>query len=151
MFNNFSPKNATLTTPKNMVEHEEPQMTPQYGSHALHAGLTRPHARTRMHTPTLPRTYMHAHTHTHTDQYVILIANNDSRTLLNVPLYVHCLSCSTYTSIEFSERYNIRDRLTYVYGTVLQSYRKGKAKVPSEKWVPATIRILQMPYGPVWN
>ena len=66
MFNNFFPKIATLTIPKNMVEHEGPQMTPQYGSYALHAGLTRPHARTRMHTPTPPRTYMHARARTHT-------------------------------------------------------------------------------------
>ena len=61
---------------KNIVETEGPQMTSQYGAYALHAGLARPHAHMRMHTPTRPGTHMHARTrkHAHTDQYVILIA-----------------------------------------------------------------------------
>ena len=46
-----------------MVDTEGPQMTSQHGAHALHAGLGRLHALTRMHTPTRPDTYMHAHTH----------------------------------------------------------------------------------------
>ena len=50
---------------KNTVETEKPQMTSQYGLHALHAGLTRPHARMRMHTLTRSCTHMRAHTHAH--------------------------------------------------------------------------------------
>ena len=53
-----------------MVESEGPQMTSQYGAYALRAGLARLYARMRMHTPTLPDTYVHARTH----QYVIIIA-----------------------------------------------------------------------------
>ena len=51
---------------KNMVETEGRRMTSQYGAHTLHAGLARLHALMRMHTPTRPRTRMHALTHTHT-------------------------------------------------------------------------------------
>ena len=35
----------------------------QHGAYATHAGLARLHARTRMHTPTLLGTHMHARTH----------------------------------------------------------------------------------------
>jgi hypothetical protein len=61
---------------QNVVETEGPQMTPQYGAHALRAGLARLYARMRMHTPTRPGTLTKARTrkHAHTDQYVILIA-----------------------------------------------------------------------------
>jgi hypothetical protein len=38
-------------------------MTSQYGAYALHAGLARPYALIRMHTPTWPGTNMHARTH----------------------------------------------------------------------------------------
>ena len=58
--------------PKNLVENEGPQMTSQYG--ALHAGLARLHACTRLLTLTLPSTHMHARTHAYRDQYVVLIA-----------------------------------------------------------------------------
>jgi hypothetical protein len=51
-------------------------MTSQYGAYALRAGLARLYARMRMHTPTYPRTHMHAGTrnHAHTGQSVILVA-----------------------------------------------------------------------------
>jgi hypothetical protein len=48
---------------KNIVETEGPQMTLQYGAHALRDGLARLHSRMRMHTPTRPGTHMHARTH----------------------------------------------------------------------------------------
>jgi hypothetical protein len=41
-------------------------MTSQYGAYALHAGEARLHARTGMHTPTLPGTHMYAGMHTET-------------------------------------------------------------------------------------
>jgi hypothetical protein len=44
---------------KNIVEPEGPQMTPEYGAYKLHAGIARLHARTRMHTPTLPDVCAH--------------------------------------------------------------------------------------------
>jgi hypothetical protein len=61
---------------KNSVETEGPQMTTQYGTYALRAGVARLYARMRTHTPTRSVTHMHARTrkHAHTDQYIILIA-----------------------------------------------------------------------------
>jgi hypothetical protein len=53
---------------KNMVEPERPQMTPQYGTCALHAGKARLHARTRMHTPTRRGMHMHARMLTQTSK-----------------------------------------------------------------------------------
>ena len=60
---------------RNIVVTDGPQIS-QYGAYALRAGLVRPHARMRMHTPTHRVTHVHARTlkHAHTDQYVILIA-----------------------------------------------------------------------------
>ena len=78
-----------------MVETEGPQMTSQYGAFALHAGLARLQARICKNTPTRPGIQMNAHTRTHarTDQYLLLFhGNNDSRTRVNVTLFVHCLS-----------------------------------------------------------
>jgi hypothetical protein len=49
--------------PKNMVETKGLQMTSQYGAYALHAGLARLDARTRLHTPMRPSTHTHARTH----------------------------------------------------------------------------------------
>jgi hypothetical protein len=51
-------------------------MTSQYGAYALRGVLARLYAGMRMHTPTRPRTHMHARkrNHAHTDQYVIVIA-----------------------------------------------------------------------------
>ena len=40
-------------------------MTSQYGVYALYAGLTRLHARIRMHTPTRQGIHMQARTHAH--------------------------------------------------------------------------------------
>jgi hypothetical protein len=45
---------------KNMVETEGPQMMSQYGTHALHVGIARLHARMCIHTPMHPGTHMHA-------------------------------------------------------------------------------------------
>jgi hypothetical protein len=53
---------------KNPAETEGPQMTSQYGAHALHTGLARLHALKRMQTPTRPVTRTHARASTHTDQ-----------------------------------------------------------------------------------
>jgi hypothetical protein len=66
---------------ENLVETEGLHMTSQYGAYALHAGLTRLHARMRMHTPTRPIT----HTHAHTEQYVILIAFPRQQWFANEP------------------------------------------------------------------
>ena len=72
-------------------------MTSQYGSCALRAGLARLYASMRMHTPTRPRTHMHARSrkHAHTDQYVILIACPQQqwfrkRTLMLRYTYIAC-------------------------------------------------------------
>jgi hypothetical protein len=55
------------------------------------------HAHARRHTHTHPRIRPHARAHAriHTNmQYLLLLhGKNDSRTRLNVTLYVHCLSC----------------------------------------------------------
>jgi hypothetical protein len=51
---------------KNLAETEGPQMTPQHGAYALHAGLARLHELVRMHTPTRPDAHMHACTNTPT-------------------------------------------------------------------------------------
>ena len=60
MFNNFFSEIAPFIIPKNAVETEWPQMTSQYGAHALHAGLARHgHA----HAPWYPHAGTHAHTH----------------------------------------------------------------------------------------
>ena len=61
---------------KNIVETVGPQMTLQYGAYALRAVLARLYAHMRMHTPTRPRTHMHARkcNHARTDQSVIVIA-----------------------------------------------------------------------------
>ena len=45
---------------KNMVEIEGPQMTSQYGSYVLYAGLAKLHACVRMHIPMCLGTHMHA-------------------------------------------------------------------------------------------
>jgi hypothetical protein len=78
MLNNFFFENRTVyeIMSKNVLETEVPQMTSQYGAHALRAGLGRLHARMGTHTPTSPVTHMHARAgkYAHTDQYVILIA-----------------------------------------------------------------------------
>jgi hypothetical protein len=71
MSNNFfSFENRTVykIMSKNVGETEGPQMTSQYGAYALRDGLTRLHARMRMHTPTRPGTHMHSRTRMHTDQ-----------------------------------------------------------------------------------
>jgi hypothetical protein len=49
MFNNFFPENRAVyvTMSKNVVQTKGPQMTLQYGTYALHAGLVRLHGRTR--------------------------------------------------------------------------------------------------------
>ena len=45
MFNNFFFENGAVyeIMSKNIVEPEEPQMTSQYGAHALHAGYAKQH------------------------------------------------------------------------------------------------------------
>jgi hypothetical protein len=65
-------------------------MTSQYGAYALHAGLSRLHALTRMHTPTRPVTHMRTRTlkHAHTDQYAILIAFPQQRFAIASQCYV---------------------------------------------------------------
>jgi hypothetical protein len=50
---------------KNVVKTAGPQMTSQYGTYALRAGLERLHACVRMHSFTCPGTMC---THAHTDQ-----------------------------------------------------------------------------------
>ena len=45
---------------KNEVETDGPQMTSQYGTYALHAGLATLHARMRMHISMRPGTHIHA-------------------------------------------------------------------------------------------
>jgi hypothetical protein len=96
----FFLENCTIyeTMSKNMVEPEEPQMTSQYGTYALRTRLARLHELIRMQTPTRPGTHArtHACTHRQTRNTFFFYSNNDSRKLLNVTLYVHCLSCSTY-------------------------------------------------------
>ena len=64
-------------------------MTSQYGAYALHAGLARLYARTRMQTPTRPGTHMHtrARKHAQTDQYVILLLFHSNNGFANTP---HC-------------------------------------------------------------
>jgi hypothetical protein len=97
----FFSENRTVyeIIPKNVVETEGPQMTSQYGAYALHAGIARLHACMRMYTPTRPGTYTHSRTHAHAytqiNMYYLLLfhGNNDSRTRLDVMLYVHCVSC----------------------------------------------------------
>ena len=61
MFNNLFSENRTVyeKISKNMAETEGPQMTSQYGSYELNAGLARLHA--RAHAPE------HAHARTHTN------------------------------------------------------------------------------------
>ena len=68
-------------------------MTSQYGEYALHAGLVRLYAHTRMHTPTRPDTQMHARTrkHAHTGQYVIQLFHSNNG-FVNAP-QCYCLSC----------------------------------------------------------
>jgi hypothetical protein len=94
MFSNFS-ENRTVyeIVSKNVVEPEGLQMTSQYGTYPLHAGLERRYILIRTHMPTPPDTHMHARKHTH--KYVILIAFTTatmvSRTRLIVTLYVHCI------------------------------------------------------------
>jgi hypothetical protein len=80
--------------PKNMAETEKPQMTSQHGTYALHAGLARLHALTRMHTPMRPGTHMHARMNTQANKSYFLLfhGNNDSQKGLSVTL--HCSSCS---------------------------------------------------------
>jgi hypothetical protein len=51
---------------KHVVEPEEPKVTSQYDAYALRARLARLYARMRMHTPTRPRTHMHARASMHT-------------------------------------------------------------------------------------
>jgi hypothetical protein len=50
---------------KNTVETEGPQMTSQYGTYALHAGLVRLHACMRMHAPTRSCTHIQSRKHAH--------------------------------------------------------------------------------------
>ena len=57
---------------KNMVEPQGPQITSQYGTDALRAGLARLYARMRTHTPTIPGTSTQAGARTH--KYVTLTA-----------------------------------------------------------------------------
>jgi hypothetical protein len=73
----FFPENRTVyEMSKNVVDTEGPEMTSEHGAYALHAGLARPYARMRVHTPMRPGNDMHArrHEHAHTDQCVILLA-----------------------------------------------------------------------------
>jgi hypothetical protein len=72
MLNNFFfPEDCTVCEimSKNLLETEGPQITSQYGAYALHAGVSRLHALTRVHSPARPGTHMHAckRTHAHTD------------------------------------------------------------------------------------
>jgi hypothetical protein len=62
-------------------------MTPQYGAYALHAGLARLYARTRMHTPTRPGAHMHtrARKHARTYQYVTLLLFHSNNDFANTP------------------------------------------------------------------
>ena len=57
---------------KNVVEPEEPQMTSQYGTHALHTGQGKLHERKRMYRTTRLSIHtharMHTRTHAHTEQ-----------------------------------------------------------------------------------
>ena len=61
------------------------------------ATCTQAHAHAHVTGHTYARTRVHARTHarTHSNiQYVLLFhGNNDSRTRLNITLFVHCLSC----------------------------------------------------------
>jgi hypothetical protein len=67
MSNNFFSKNHTVyeIMSKNVVETDGPQMTSQYGTYALRAGLATLHARMRMHIPMRPDTHTHPHPPTH--------------------------------------------------------------------------------------
>ena len=47
------------------MDTEMPQMTSQYGSYALHAGLARLHGQMRMHTPTRLGIHTHARSRMH--------------------------------------------------------------------------------------
>jgi hypothetical protein len=71
IFSNFFPKIEPFyeITSKIIVQPERPQMTSQYGAHALRAGLARLYALMCMHTATRPGTHMHARTRkqAHTD------------------------------------------------------------------------------------
>ena len=101
MFNTFFSENHTVyeVISKQVVDTEGPQMTSQYGAHALRAGLARLHAlgactRPRARVPTCT----HARTQTHarrpiSNTYCFSTATMVSRTRLIVTLYVHCLYC----------------------------------------------------------
>ena len=63
-------------------------MTSQYCAYALHVGLARLHAHAHA------SGYPHARTHRPvSNTYCFSTARNDSRTRVNVTVYVHCLSC----------------------------------------------------------
>ena len=57
----------------------------------LAQACTRPRARAHART----RARAHTHTHTHTNMQCLLLfhGSNDSRTRLNITLYIHCLPC----------------------------------------------------------
>jgi hypothetical protein len=80
---------------KILVELEKPQMTSQYGAYELDAGLVKLHARTCIHTPTIPGARNRARAHTFTNiQYLFLFyGNNDPQTCLIVTSQVNCLCC----------------------------------------------------------
>ena len=73
MFNNFFPKiTPFMRQCRKIWWRVRGHMTSEYGAYALHAGLARLHARTRMHTPASPGTHTHALrtlTYEHTDQF----------------------------------------------------------------------------------
>jgi hypothetical protein len=54
-------------------------------------------------TRPLARAHVHAHTQTNMEYLLLFHGNNDSRTRLNVTLYVHCLSC--YFSALYNKNY----------------------------------------------
>ena len=98
--------------PKNVVEPERPQ----WQCNMAHTRcMLDKKGYMHVRSCTSPRTHPHTR-ETHTHKYVILIAflgNNDSRTPVNVTLYVHCLSCLfTFLKMCALDWMNVEDATT---------------------------------------
>jgi hypothetical protein len=62
----FSENRTVYEIMSKKVAETEGEVTSQHSAYALHAGLARLHARTRVYTPTRPGTHIRARTHTQT-------------------------------------------------------------------------------------
>jgi len=99
MFNNFFFSKSTVCEImwKNIVEPERPQ-------------ITKWHMRTVCWIPKSTHTHTHTHTLRICNTYRFHTAKITAPTRLNVPLYVHCLSCyntSQYPQHQYMLRYSL--------------------------------------------